>query len=126
MISSGRDTWWSAQRRVLRGPQLTRPYVLGISRNADPNIGPRLPDLLEAAGSSDIDMKLVHQAALHGPIKELICVTLESIGETVIRDGLTTAEEFAKTARELRAFGDDPRTIMAGPFVYQVWGRTQS
>ena len=95
-------------------------------RNADPNIGPRLPGLLEAAGFSDIDMKLVHQAALHGRIKELICVTLESISETVIRDGLTTAEEFAKTARELRAFADDPRTIMAGPFVYQVWGRTQS
>jgi SAM-dependent methyltransferase len=92
-------------------------------RGADPNIGPRLPGLLLAAGFEDIQMKLIQPAALQGGIKLLICVTLENIVDAVLRDGLATPEELRDTIEELYTFARNPRTVLGGPRVFQVWGR---
>jgi hypothetical protein len=94
------------------------------SRGADPNIGPRLPGLLREAGFEDIQMKLVHPAALEGGIKLLTCVTLESIAGAVLDDNITTDEELRETIEELYAFARDPRTVLGGPRVFQAWGRS--
>lgn len=94
------------------------------TRGADPNIGPRLPGLLREAGFEDIQMKLVHPAALEGGIKLLACVTLESIAEAVLDDSLTTEEELRETIEELYAFARDPHTVLGGPRVFQAWGRS--
>lgn len=93
------------------------------NRGADPNIGPRLPGLLRDAGFGDVQMNLFHPAALQGGIKRLICVTLESITEAVLKDGLATAAELRETAAALYAFADDPHTVLGGPRVFQAWGR---
>ncbi len=93
-------------------------------RGADPNIGPRLPGLLRERGLDRIQMKLAHPVALQGGIKLLTCVTLESIAETVLEDGLITEAELRETIEELYAFARDPHTVLAGPRVFQVWGRT--
>jgi len=93
-------------------------------RGADPNIGPRLPGLLRAAGFEDVQMKLVHPAALVGGIKLLTCITLESIAEAVLQDGLTTEDELRTTIAELYAFARDPHTVLGGPRVFQAWGRS--
>ncbi|NIM72041.1 MAG: methyltransferase domain-containing protein [Gammaproteobacteria bacterium] len=93
------------------------------SRGADPNIGPRLPCLFQDAGFNDIHLMLVHPAALRGGIKLLTCLTLESIAETVLKDGLTGEEELCKTIEELDSFARNPRTVLAGPRIFQVWGR---
>lgn len=92
-------------------------------RGADPNIGPRLPGLLREAGFEDVQMKLVHPAALVGGIKLLTAVTLENIAETVLQDGLATEEELRETIDELYAFARDPHTVLGGPRVFQAWGR---
>jgi len=92
-------------------------------RGADPNIGPRLPGLLHAAGFEDIQMQVIQPAALQGGIKLLICITLENIADAVLRDGLATPEEFSETLETLYTFARDPRTILGGPRVFQVWGR---
>jgi SAM-dependent methyltransferase len=92
-------------------------------RGVDPNIGPRLPGLLRAAGFEDIQMKLIQPAALDGGIKLLICVTLENIADVVVKDGLATPEELGDTISRLYTFARDPRTILGGPRVFQVWGR---
>jgi ubiquinone/menaquinone biosynthesis C-methylase UbiE len=92
-------------------------------RGADPNIGPRLPGLLQNAGFADIQVKLFHPVALHGGIKLLTCVTLEAIAETVLKDGLTTEEELRSTIEELYIFARNPHTVLGGPSVFQVWGR---
>lgn len=94
------------------------------NRGADPNIGPRLPGLLCEAGLEDVRMKLVHPAALQGGIKLLTCVTLESIAEAVLQDGLTTEDELRQTIDELYAFARDPHTVLGGPRVFQAWGRS--
>ena len=93
------------------------------SRGADPNIGPRLPGLLREAGLEGVQMKLVQPAALQGGIKNLVCVTLESIAEAVLEDGLATEHELRETIDALYEFARDPRTILGGPRVFQAWGR---
>jgi hypothetical protein len=93
-------------------------------RGADPNIGPRLPGLLRAAGFADVGLSLAHPVALEGGIKLLTCLTLESIADAVLADGLATADELQATIDELAAFARDPHTVHAGPRVFQAWGRT--
>jgi SAM-dependent methyltransferase len=93
------------------------------SRGADPNIGPRLPGLLREAGFDDVQMKLVHPAALEGRIKLVTCVTFESVAEAVLEDGLITEEDLLASIKELYAFARDPHTVLGGPRVFQAWGR---
>jgi len=92
-------------------------------RGADPNIGPRLPGLLRGAGMENIQMRLVHPAALEGGIKLLVCVTLENIADAVLKDGLTTAEDLRETIEQLYAFARNPHTVLGGPRIFQAWGR---
>jgi SAM-dependent methyltransferase len=94
------------------------------NRGADPNIGPRLPGLLRDAGFQDVQMGMVHPAALQGGIKLLICVTLENIAEAVLKDGLASEEELRATIAELYEFARNPHTVLGGPRVFQVWGRS--
>jgi SAM-dependent methyltransferase len=93
------------------------------NRGADPNIGPRLPALLREAGLHRVEMSLVHPAALEGGVKLLCCVTLETIADAVLEDGLVTEQELGKTIEELYTFARDPQTVMGGPRVFQAWGR---
>lgn len=93
------------------------------ARGADPNIGPRLPGFLRDAGLREVGMKLVQSAALEGGIKLLCCVTLESIADAVLKDGLTSEQELRRTIEELHAFANDRDTVIGGPRVVQAWGR---
>jgi hypothetical protein len=93
------------------------------ARGADPEIGPKLPVLLREAGFEDVRMQLVHTAGMDLDVKRLACVTLEVISEAVIQDGLASERELGETIHELDAFARDPRTLIGGPRVFQVWGR---
>ena len=92
------------------------------SGGADPNIGPRLPGLLRDAGLADVGMALSHPVALEGGLKLLTCITLESIADAVLADGLATLDELQATIDELAAFARDTHTVLAGPRVFQAWG----
>lgn len=94
-----------------------------LNRGADPCIGPKLPGLLRAAGFDDVQLMLSHPVAQAGGIKELTCITLEYIADTVLGDGLIGEEELQQTIAELRSFADDPCTVLGGPRVFQAWGR---
>jgi len=93
------------------------------NRGGDPDIGPRLPALLRDAGYQNIQMRMFHPTAMVGGMKQLVCVTLESISARVIEDGLVAPSELRKTIHELDAFARDPRTVLGGPRVFQVWGQ---
>lgn len=104
--------------------QFVELYTRSVeARGADPNIGPRLPGLLRTEGFGNVQMRLVHPAALAGGIKLLTCVTLEDIADTVVQDGLTTDGGVRETIEELYAFARDPCTVLGGPRVFQAWGR---
>jgi SAM-dependent methyltransferase len=108
-------------------PALTRYVELYTEvvrrRGADANIGPRLPGLLRGAGLDDVQLNLVHVAALEGGIKELTALTYETISEPVLADGLATPDELRASIAALRAFARDPHTVLAGPRIFQAWGR---
>jgi SAM-dependent methyltransferase len=110
-----------ACRALVRSVELYTQVVQ--KRGADPNIGPRVPGLLREAGFDPIGLKLIHPAALEGGIKQLICVTLEKIADAILADGLTTPDELRETIADLNEFARNPQTILAGPRVFQTWGR---
>ena len=60
------------------------------ARGADPNIGPRLPELLRAGGLADIGMHVVHPAGVEGEVKLLSPITFEAIADAVAAEGLAS------------------------------------
>ncbi|MDE1463096.1 methyltransferase domain-containing protein [Spartinivicinus poritis] len=92
------------------------------NRGADPNIGPRLPTLLQKSGLSNVATKLVQPVDTEGGIKLLSYMTLESIAKPILDDKLIEAEELKKISNELYSFVCDPTTMIGGPRVFQVWG----
>jgi hypothetical protein len=59
-------------------------------------------------------------------IKLLSCVTLESIAEAALDDGLISERELRQTVEALYAFAHDPHTVIGGSRVFQAWGRCRS
>ena len=92
-------------------------------RGADPDIGPRLPSLLQEHGFTDISVSVVQPMGLSGEVKLMSPMTVESISEAVVGAGLATAEEMAALAQELYADAANPTTLAGTPRVVQAWGR---
>jgi SAM-dependent methyltransferase len=91
-------------------------------RGADPNIGPRLPGLLLAAGYHEVGVHVVQPAGIDGEVKLMAPITLESIVEALVAEGLATAEDLAPTVRDLYAFAHAPGTLLSLPRIVQSWG----
>ena len=108
-------------------PALTRYRELYCAvvrkRGGDPNIGPRLPLLLDAAGFEDVGVNVVQPLGTHGDVKLINALTMENIADAAIGDGLATREEADAIVRELYEFAADPHTITGLPRVVQSWGR---
>ena len=90
-------------------------------RGADPQIGPRLPELLRQAGLQGLQLHVVQPAFLEGEAKRIHQITLENIAEAVIAAGLASQEELQTLAAELDAFARDPRTAIDFPRTFQLW-----
>lgn len=93
-------------------------------RGADPNIGPRLPGLLLAAGYADVGVYVVQPAAIEGEMKLMAPITMESIADAVLAEGLASREEIDAIVGELYACAADPTTLMSLPRVVQAWGKS--
>ena len=94
-----------------------------IRRGGDPNIGPRLPSLLQNAGLTDVGVHIVQPVALKGDAKLATPLTMENIADTVLDDGLATREEIDRIVRELYEFAANPTTLAGTPRIVQSWGR---
>ena len=92
-------------------------------RGGDPNIGPRVPLLLQACGFEDVQLSIVQPAGTRGEAKLLNPLTLENIADAVVSDGLATHDEIDRLVADLYAFAADPETITGLPRVVQAWGR---
>jgi SAM-dependent methyltransferase len=92
-------------------------------RGGDPDIGPRLPGLLQQAGFEDVHACVVQPIGMEGEVKLLNPLTMENIAEAVLEDGLATRGEIEQVVRELYAFAADPNTVAGMPRVVQAWGR---
>jgi ubiquinone/menaquinone biosynthesis C-methylase UbiE len=91
-------------------------------RGADPNIGPRLPGLLRESGFEAVQINLVQLAAMSDESKLMAPLTMESIADSVLAEGLASHDEVDRLVHELYEFARDPNTIISGPRVIQAWG----
>ncbi len=94
-----------------------------VGNGGDPNIGPRLPALLGAAGVADIGVNVVQPAGLSGEAKLVGPITLEAIADSVLAAGLATREELHQTVDDLSAFASTDGTLLSLPRIVQAWGR---
>jgi SAM-dependent methyltransferase len=97
------------------------------ARGVDPNIGPRLPRLLVAAGCKPVRVNVVQPAGMtpeghEGDVKLVSPLTLENIADSAIAEGLTTREEIDAVVDELYRLASDTTTVLALPRVVQAWG----
>ena len=68
-------------------------YIAAVrQRGADPNIGPRLPGLLDD-GLANVEIRVVQPVAIAGEVKLLAPITLEAIADAVVDEGLAGREE---------------------------------
>jgi len=91
-------------------------------RGADPNIGPRLPGLLIESGFEAVQINLVQLAAMSDESKLMAPLTMESIADSVLAEGLASHAEVDRLVHKLYEFAHDPNTIISGPRVMQTWG----
>jgi len=92
-------------------------------RGGDPDLGPRLPSLLSAAGLSEVQVRVAQPAYLAGPHKHLQVLSMTMQRAAVLATGVATADDYDAAHAELQAFVDDATTLVAAPRVVQAWGR---
>lgn len=91
-------------------------------KGGDPDIGPKLPGLLQAAGLQEVGVNLVQPVFLHGKGKTMMSLTLHRVADAVLAEGLASASEFAMLVTEIAAFEARPDTLVSLPRIFQVWG----
>jgi SAM-dependent methyltransferase len=97
------------------------------ARAVDPNIGPRLPQLLVAAGCKRVRVNVVQPAGMtpeghERDVKLVSPLTLENIADSAIAEGLATREEIEAVVEELYRLAFDTTTVLAIPRIVQAWG----
>ncbi len=99
-----------------------RLYTATSARTGgDANIGPRLPVLLFEAGMEDVSMEVSQPAGVTGEAKLICPITMESVAERTVAEGLATAEEVERIVRELYEAAENPRMIISTPRFVQAW-----
>jgi len=94
-----------------------------LARGVHPDIGPRLPSLLESAGLAPAEMQVVQPASLRGDVKLLSAITMEAIADAVVAADLATREEIGRIVDELHEIARDDATVLSAPRIVQAWGR---
>lgn len=91
--------------------------------HGDLDIGPRLPALLRDAGLVGVGVRVAQPAFVDGPEKQLQQMSMQKVRSSVLGAGIASADEYDAAYAELKAFTDDPTTIVASPRMVQTWGR---
>lgn len=93
-------------------------------KGVDPNIGPRLPELLASAGLTRVQVGVVQPMGLVGEVKLLPALTMKAITDSVVAQNLAREEDVERIVADLFAMAEDPRTLMGAPRLVQAWGWT--
>ncbi len=95
----------------------------GQAVGGDPNIGPRLAEMLFEAGLTDVGVQVAQPVGFDRDIKRLSPLTLEAIADSVVALELTTRDRVDSLIGELYAFAAQPAALLSLPRVFQAWGR---
>jgi hypothetical protein len=74
-------------------------------------------------GLDDIGVRVAQPAYLDGPHKQLQQMSMERMKAAVVAAGVVSADTYDEAHAELKAFTDDPTTLIAAPRMIQAWGR---
>jgi SAM-dependent methyltransferase len=92
-------------------------------RGGDPCIGLKLPSMLLGAGLSISGVSVTQPSDIEGDVKLLSALSMESVADAVLADGLTTWDEIDRLLAALHEGARDPRTFVSVARAVQVWGR---
>ena len=99
-------------------------YRETVQRNGgDTDLGLRLPALLRSIGLTHIGVGVAQPAYLDGPHKQLQQMSMAKMKAAVVASGVASETEYDEAHADLKAFTDDPTTLIAAPRMIQVWGR---
>ena len=99
-------------------------YQETVRRNGgDPELGLRLPTLLRSAGLKLLGVRVVQDAFVDGPFKQLQQMSMSKQRAAVLAARVAGAAEYDAAHAEVQAFADDLTTMIAGPRVVQAWGQ---
>ena len=80
--------------------------------------------MFSGAGLTNVGHHLVQPVLAAGEAKFLYGMTMQSIADAALTEGLATTEEIDILVAALDAFAADPATLVGLPRVFQVWGQT--
>ena len=104
-----------------------RTYIeLLRRRGGDPEIGRKLHRYFLDIGAPSPDARLSQEVNTSGEAKSLPLLTLEATADAIRAEGLATDDELNEAIASLAGFTEDSRTLIAGPWVFQVWARKPS
>ncbi len=99
-----------------------RTYAEVIQRRGgDHATGRKLYAYFREAGIPTPQVALAQSVSVGGESKEMAWLTLDATGESILSEGVATAEELATALAELRVFTDDATTLIGHPRVFQLW-----
>jgi SAM-dependent methyltransferase len=103
-------------------------YTLAArARGVDPDIGPRLPSILAAAGCQDVRVNVVQPLGrqpkgYEGDVKLTAPVTLESIADAILALDVAERSELDSLVDDLYRLAADDETLISTPRMVQAWG----
>ena len=99
-----------------------RMYPLTVERfGGDSSLGRKLFRLFLDAGIPQPQLHLFQAADTAGESKHIALLTLEATAEAIMDGGFAAQAEIESAIDDLRAFTDDPTTIVSSPRIFQVW-----
>ncbi|MGO8951635.1 MAG: class I SAM-dependent methyltransferase, partial [Ktedonobacterales bacterium] len=109
--NDGFDFWLRAYSQVLgRG-------------GGDHTLGRKLYAYFLDAGIPDAHVDLVTPLYIAGEGKTLALSTLEATAAAILAEGIASEDELNAALESLAAFTADPRSLIAGPRIFQLWWR---
>ena len=92
-------------------------------RGGDHAMGRKLYGCFLAAGIPDPEVALVQPVQTQGEAKALAWSTLDATADAIVSEQLASADEVTAALDDLQRFTADPRTLICGPRVFQLWSR---
>lgn len=91
-------------------------------KGGDANIGARLPALLSEAQFENIQMNVVQPAGIGGEVELMAPLTIKTIADAVVAEGLTNWTEVENLVKKLYEYACAPYTVSSMPRVVEAWG----
>jgi trans-aconitate methyltransferase len=110
--SAAHDRWVEIYRETIR------------RRGGNAELGARLPALLQAAGLQDIDVAVSQPCGLEGEVKLVAPMALEAMTDSIVEEGVASADEVAQILAELYELAADPTTVVGLPRFVHAWATT--